>query len=323
MIRTGQTNTDENLKCVHLLATDTFHGDSGSAVLTDIGLVDGIAINGSEYPPDQSRMGVTWILPLSCARDRVLGSVPDDDDTKILKFLSAGDQNTLQDNFKPLPPFEQPDWLSNLRVAKALSDTIANWRSKGQPPPIAIAQNALPIISERRLLDHDLYGEFVSACARIPLAAAKVFQRFGDAREKAGVSQDAKDAYKQAAKFYHTFIADELPPDQLTIQPGSSPAIAGAYKAAADNQTKLAQITGDKSDYERAAQLAAAAAFSAPEGPLKTSSFTALGSALHGAGDTAAAVSAFQQAELEGPVPGWAKSSLSLLKAFARQPSAN
>jgi tetratricopeptide (TPR) repeat protein len=316
---TANGQPSRHADCEYVVRVQTFHGDSGSAVLTPQGLVDGIAITGSESG-GSGVMGETWILPLACVRDKILELVSDRDNTEILRALSAGNEQALRRVFQPLqPPPEPAGWISNLRLAKAVSQYIGPGQTTRRALTLSRDQAymALPIIYDRRL-GYRFAADFVIAGKGSSLEAGDVYQKFGDLQNSAGAKTAAKVAYKQATRLYSSYAAENLPPNwsPANDKTPNGYAIAKAYKSAADSETKMAKITGSVSDYQQAAQLAATAVYFAPNRALKSSSLAALGSAFDGAGDTPAAVSAFQKAQESGATAQWTKSSLSHLKTL-------
>jgi hypothetical protein len=86
--RAQPSKTDE---CTYTLRNATLHGDSGSALLSPQGLVDGIAVRGVETTGFGS-MAEMKVLPLSCVRDLILNLVSGTQNDKIMNIVwTAGD----------------------------------------------------------------------------------------------------------------------------------------------------------------------------------------------------------------------------------------
>ncbi|MDQ0391467.1 S1 family peptidase [Labrys monachus] len=297
--------------CNFVIRSPTLHGDSGSAVLTDEGLVDGIAVEGRESGGTSS-MAETVVLPMSCVRDVILPFIPDQDTEKILDIFRSGDARALRNAFQP--PVVPPRGVNNLRLAKALIWGIAERRKNGQFPVLADPQRMLavmPIIVERRL-GYTLLRDFTLASSTSKFAAGDAFQILGDTLRVAGSKQDAAQAYTEARNLYWSYAASLVPNSWSAIdgKVDGSLDVAKAYKAAADSMTKRGNLTKNEDDYRQAATLAAAAIFHAPDGPLKASSWATLGSASQAAGDVSVAAPAYDAAIKEGVSTLWAKNGL-------------
>jgi hypothetical protein len=106
--------------CTYTLKASTLHGDSGSAVLTAEGLVDGIAVDGAESGGTNSYSEMK-VLPLSCVMVQILNAVSDDQSPKIMSTLFSGDDDSMRRAFQPPP---KSGWISNLRLAKSLYSWI-------------------------------------------------------------------------------------------------------------------------------------------------------------------------------------------------------
>jgi outer membrane protein OmpA-like peptidoglycan-associated protein len=137
--------------CKYVIRVPTLHGDSGSAVLTPEGLVDGIAVEGAESGGTNS-MAETLVLPLACVRDRILAVIPDGESAEILKIFGSGDDLALRNAFQPSANVRRR--FSNLRLAKALSGWIAERNRNRQLLPLVDGQHmpqVMKIIVDRRL----------------------------------------------------------------------------------------------------------------------------------------------------------------------------
>jgi hypothetical protein len=142
----------KNEECLYTIRGETVHGDSGSAFMADNGLVDGIAIYGAETKPDNSGiMNEAWILPLACVRDKLLPFVSDDENAMIMKTLNSGDERMLSLLFQP--PHQGNKWITNLHIARAVTDFIVDRRNKKATAELGIdrASKAFQILFERRV----------------------------------------------------------------------------------------------------------------------------------------------------------------------------
>lgn len=309
--------------CSYVIRIPTLHGDSGSAVLTDEGLVDGVAVEGAESGGTSS-MAETLVLPIACVRDRILAFVPDSDSAEILRILGSGNESKLLNAFQP--SMSTVGRFSNLRLAKALLGWIAEHKKNQQLPPLVDRQHiaqVMPIIIERRL-GYDLATDFTYVESQSKFAAADFFQNFGDSLRTSGSLADAVKAYTQARTLYIDSIGSRSSVNPVAY---NGTAIidfetAKAYKGAADSATKSAQISGIDEAFGQAKSFAAAAVLFAPSGAMKASSWAALGSASQATGEHAIAASAFQAALNEGSTALWTKKALaySSTQLGSRQP---
>lgn len=292
-------------ECTYTMKTQTVHGDSGSAVLTPEGLVDGIAVDGAKSGGTNSYSEMK-VLPLSCVMPEILNAVGDRETDSIMNTLLTGDESARQNAFQPPP---RAAWVSNLRLAKAISHWSAAKKTKHAPLQDARVEEALEIIVERGL-GYKLLVDFTQASMTTEKAAADTLQRFADAELQSGSSATAIVSYTEAAKLYLRYTSQFRP---IQFSEASNPVIAVgeiatlllanfAYKDAASNMTKLARLTGKKEDQEMAASFAAAAVLSAPNAGLKASSWASLGSASSAAGNVAVAVPAYKAAIQDGVI---------------------
>jgi tetratricopeptide (TPR) repeat protein len=322
----GTGKPSEDTECRYIIRQPTVNGDSGSAIVNEKGLADGIVIDGQESQGTPS-MAEMVVRPLSCALNSILQFVPNDDSSTILKKLASSDQEALKIAFQP-PPSSASGWITNLRLAKALSVWIAQHKENPQIPP-AVPPQRMPdvdaIIVERGL-GYRLLNEFLVADLGTQSAAADSLQKFADSLREAGANQKAARALDEATRLYLADATSRLPHSWTPAEGPltGDPTIAKLYKAAADALTKLAEVTGRSNLYDPAAQLAAAAVFHAAPGALKASSWAALGTALQGQGNTRAAVPALKEAKKEGSTAPWVGTSLHFLeKQLGNSPTLN
>lgn len=310
--------------CIYTLRDVTLQGDSGSALMTEEGLVDGIAVSGAESL-GTGAMFQMMVLPLSCVRDEILGAVSGGESSEIMATIWKGDDRARLIAFQPPPNIT--GWVSNLRLAKALMDWITAHNASRHPTGVDEKrwEDVFRIIAQRRL-GYAMIGKFAFAEAAGQKAAADVLHQLGDEEIARGSTARAMTAYMQAQTFYSRY-ADSQTPTIWMI--GSGPVapnydVAETYKAAADNMTKLAGLTGKKEDLNVATSLAATAVLFAPTGQLKASSWAILGAASHDAGDFEIAVPAYRAAIEEGANEPWISKGLTEAKsALGAKPEVN
>ncbi len=300
-VQPSPTNDD----CTYTLRAVTLYGDSGSAFVTMEGLVDGIATDGAESKGTNAMFEMK-VLSLACVKEQILDAVPNGQSSKIMNIIAKGDDRALRKAFQPPP--DGAGWISNLRLAKALHGWIAARQAQKKSIP-GVDKRRIPetlrIIAERRL-GYSLVAEFEEANAANKKEAADTLQDFGDAESARGLYAEASKAYMQARGLYANYLAALAPaPWNWAAQGVHSAEIGGAYKAAADNMLKLAQITGNQEQSNQATALAAAAVLYSPTGKLKASSWATLGAASHEAGDATVAAPAYRAALDQGATASW------------------
>jgi hypothetical protein len=288
----GKATPAKTSDCAYTLRVETLHGDSGSALLTAEGLVDGIAVQGAESDGTGS-MAETIILPLRCVRIQILSAVPPgaQDDT-IINTILKGSDSALRRAFQPPP---KSGWISNIRLAKALSSWIAAHQASGQRSTVDQARltRALSIIVERHL-GYEFGVDFTQANSADANATANTFQTFADLEAAAGYTTTAVEFHAHAQNLYVEYLAN-----------APQSAIAAVYRSAADNMTKLARLTTKKEDFEKAVSLAAASVLSAPSEKQKASGWATLGAASSDAGLVDVAVPAYKAAIDAGASASW------------------
>jgi hypothetical protein len=144
----GKAQPSKTNECTYTLRNATLHGDSGSALLSPQGLVDGIAILGAESTGPGS-MAEMKVLPLSCVRDLILNLVSDSQNDKIMNIVWTAGDREFRDAFQP-PPGAGSKWVSNLRLSKAMLGWIASG-TRQLSADKKHSDDALRIIFERRL----------------------------------------------------------------------------------------------------------------------------------------------------------------------------
>jgi len=169
-------------ECEYTAVVEAFSGDSGSALLSQEGLVVGIAVTGDHGT------GKSWakmnVLPLSCVRDKILELVSDRQNDKIMKIVWTAGTREFEDAFLP-PPVDGSGWVSNLRLAKAMLGWIAS-RTRQISADKKHQENAIKIISERRLgygmvLDLARAEEHIFLSATQDVARTEIETRLSDA----------------------------------------------------------------------------------------------------------------------------------------------
>src|SRR5262249_25678197 len=144
---------------------DTIAGDSGSPIVTMEGLVAGLVTDGAETK-GSNRYSVMKVLPLACVKDMILSIVSNDETNRILEILRNGSESALVNAFKP-PPNATTEWVSNLHLAKAISQ----WGTldKSQRNPGRDRLETVSAIIGHRLLGYSMVVDFqnsVSASAQ-------------------------------------------------------------------------------------------------------------------------------------------------------------
>jgi S1-C subfamily serine protease len=304
--------------CLYTLRSETLYGDSGSAVLTAEGLVDGIAMDGAESGGGAS-MSQMKVLPLSCVKPQILDLVPDSQSNNIMATIAKGNDFELRHAFQPPP---RSGWVSNLRLAKAVQGWIAGHKSQKQPIDDGHLKTAFEIIVQRRL-----GYEIVVALSHTNTASEKdagdALQNFAHAELGRGSTANAKTAYAEARTLYLQYASEHLP-DTNNGAVAESSDVAAAYKSVADTLVAGALISETKeNDLNNATSFAAAAVRYAPQGELKASAWATLGTASQEAGDVSVAVPAYKAALDEGASASWiAKDLLKAKSALGQQPQA-
>jgi hypothetical protein len=295
-------------QCMYTLRGETLYGDSGSAVLTAEGLVDGIAVDGAESGGGDS-MSEMKVLPLSCVMSQILEIVPDGQSAKIMATITKGSDAAMRHAFQPPP---KTGWISNLRLAKA----VQGWIAKGNGPSQLIEADrvttAITIIAQRRL-GYKMAMEF----SRVTLASAKdagdTLRKFADMELRRGSTLTAEKAYAEAGNLFLQYAKAYVPlSGDVSVPKHSETATtyATAFKAIADTLVAGALISGKKEDLEKAKSFAAGAVLASPKGKLKASSWATLGSVSQEAGEASVAVPAFRAAIGEGASASWITQSL-------------
>jgi len=290
-------------KCMYNMKAMTIHGDSGSAVLTSEGLVDGIALEGVES--DGTYYSEMRVLSLSCVKDIIIKIVSDNQSIAIINSLFSGSEDVMRRAFQPPPP-PRPRWVSNLRLAKAISSWIEKY--KAQIPfnrPMDLPE--LMRIIVQRGLGYELASAFNQATARNDSDAADSLQQFADYESKKGTKADVKyayTAYGEAKSLYINYLRGSDPGQRDRSQ------LAAANWSAAVNMIKLARISGKQEDTDKAGSFASAAILLAPSGPLKAASWASLAGAAHMAGNPGVAVPAYKAALAEGATAAWVSQGL-------------
>lgn len=305
-------------ECLYTMRGATLYGDSGSAVLTVDGLVDGIAVDGAESGGGNT-MAEMKVLPLSCAMSLILDAVPDVQSEKIIATIAKGSESALRHAFQPPP---KPGWVSNLRLAKALQGWIAKHKSQRQ----AIEERRLSVALEI-IVNRHLGFEIAIAFTRFGSAseknAADALQQFAHAELGRGSTANAERAYAAAQQLYTRYASVHLPDTSGGIPAGTAD-IAAAYKGVADTLVARALISGKKQDLNKATSFAAAAVLYAPRGKLKAESWATLGTASQEAGEVSVAVPAYQAALDQGAPATWvAKDLLKAKSTLGQRPQAD
>jgi hypothetical protein len=295
-------------ECTYTLRGITLDGDSGSAILTSQGLVDGIVTDGAESQGTSSYSEMK-VLPLACVRDVILKFVSDDRNNQIMEIIRKGDDSVLINAFKPPP---SAVWVSNLQLAKAISEWLAldkPQRKLDEARHRAIMQ----IIGERRLGWEMVqkFGLSVAANAKEP---GDIIRGLADTALQKGKKADAASAYGAAKQLYVQYATETLRGQDTVVAPNNF-SIAQAYKAAADIMLNLAKISGTTDALDEAAAFASAAILSAPSGKLRASSWAALGAASYENGNLDVAVSAYNTALSQGASQSWIYKDLSAARA--------
>jgi hypothetical protein len=182
--------------CTYTIRSETLYGDSGSAVLTAAGLVDGIAVDGAESGGGAS-MAEMKVLPISCAMHQILELVPDGQSSKIMTTFLTGSDADLRHAFEPPP---KTGWVSNLRLAKAIQGWIIAQKGKQLAMDASRVTNAVKIIVERQL-GYEIAVAFSRTGVASGNDAGDAIQQF--ARDEFGRgSPNARRAYAVARGLY-------------------------------------------------------------------------------------------------------------------------
>ncbi|HEY7665928.1 MAG TPA: serine protease [Xanthobacteraceae bacterium] len=305
------SKTDE---CTYTLRSITLDGDSGSAIVTPQGLVDGIVTDGAESQGTSS-FSEMKVLSLHCVRDAILGAVSDGRSKQIFEIIRKGDDAALASAFKP-PPVDTALWVSNLRLAKAISQWVALDRMQRKLDKDR-TDTIIEIIADRHL-GWDMVKNFCWSIAANEKEAGDILQHFADTALQTGKIADATSAYGAAKQLYVRYAMKTLTPqsqDALAVVVPNNSSIALAYKAAADVMLNVAKITGTKNGLDEAAAFASAAILSAPSGKLRASSWATLGAASYENGNFDVAVPAYKTAVSEGASKSWIYKDLSAARA--------
>jgi hypothetical protein len=309
---TGKLTQPGDDPCAYEMREWTNAGDSGSPIVSNQGLLDGIVVSGrfsGSVPDNPGVMGESRVLPMSCVEAALTPVVPDDQSDAILKVMSQSDEGSLHSSLYP-PPGRH--WISNLRLDRALFERHQARQSDAQLPPFAGSQRMqeLMVLMLLRDLNSAAVYDFLTRESPTQFAAADVLQKAGDDLRKSGKNPAAIVAFGLAENSYLTFASD---PTVVTRSDSAGRLeIAAAYKAAADSKIKFAEITGNPSDYSEAWKIAGAAAANAPEGELRQSALAAVAVAADRAGETDVALPAYASAIDQGVQPSWLTNSFGL-----------
>jgi hypothetical protein len=192
--------------CTYTIRSETLYGDSGSAVLTAAGLVDGIAVDGAESGGGAS-MAEMKVLPLSCAMQQILELVPDGQSSKIMTTILTGSDADLRHAFEPPP---KSGWVSNLRLAKAIQGWIIAHRGTQQAMDASRVANAVKIMVQRQL-GYEIAVEFCQTGLASGKDAGDAFQQYAGAEFDRGSKANARKAYAEARGLYLQHASENNP----------------------------------------------------------------------------------------------------------------
>jgi len=308
----GKGQPSMTTDCIYSLRGTALDGDSGSAILTGQGLVDGIVTDGAESQ-GTSFYSEMKVLPLACVRDVILEFVSNDRNNEIIELIRKGNNTALVNAFKPSPNATAV-WVNNLHLAKAISHWLALDKTQRKLDEVRY-RTIMQIMGERRL-GWDLVSKFGLSVAANAKEPGDILRRLADIALEKGKKADAANAYGAAKQLYVQYAMETLTQKgQDTVVAPNNFSIAQAYKAAADIMLNLAKMSGTKDALDQAAAFASAAILSAPSGKLRASSWATLGAASYENGNLDVAVSAYNTALSQGASQSWIYKDLSAARA--------
>lgn len=295
-------DTGKGAKCLLESREITLHGDSGSPVVDETGLLVGILIQ------QRNNNLTSRFVPAECFSSTLIGAFEGTISKNIISFIQKEPIGIIESILQPSP--KSDEWITNLRFASAIERAAKN---KDDANRIADKHNC-PIryaILERGL-GFDLYDRYHAKIytAMEMKEEADEFQKRGQSLETDRHSNAVLALYNAAENRYQMSIAKiiERPGGQKNIDSLSNQnllLIAQSYKGLSDLQTKRGILTDNKELFLAAQSNAAAAALISPNESLKGSSLAALGVAAQYAGNQEFAIKAYSTAVTHGFSEPW------------------